>query len=76
MPQYSNGQNVIYKPIGGPDSRTPESIGTIRSVLTEPGAQASRNVDASEDNPRYEIENRKTGKTTSVYERNILGPAE
>ncbi|KAE8315610.1 hypothetical protein BDV24DRAFT_129847 [Aspergillus arachidicola] len=76
MPQYRNGQSVIYKPIGGPDSRTPESIGTIQSVLTEPGNQAGRHVDASEENPRYEIENQNTGKTTTVYERNILGPAE
>ncbi|KAB8248086.1 hypothetical protein BDV35DRAFT_391443 [Aspergillus flavus] len=60
----------------GPDSRTSESVGTIQSVLTEPGNQAGRHVDASEENPRYEIENQNTGKTTTVYERNILGPAE
>ncbi|KAB8258114.1 hypothetical protein BDV32DRAFT_151619 [Aspergillus pseudonomiae] len=60
-------------PIKGPDSRTPESIGT---VLTEAGNQASLNVHASEENPRYEIENQNTGKTTTVYERNILGPTE
>ncbi|BCR84745.1 DUF2945 domain-containing protein [Aspergillus chevalieri] len=75
MPQYRNGQAVHYKPVGGPDSRTSESIGTIQSILTEPGNQAGRNVDASEEEPRYEIENQNTGKTTTVYERNILGGA-
>ncbi|KAE8415076.1 hypothetical protein BDV36DRAFT_298375 [Aspergillus pseudocaelatus] len=52
MPQYRNGQSVIYKPVGGPDSRTSESIGTVQSVLTEAGTQAGRNVDASEENPQ------------------------
>ncbi|RAL08265.1 DUF2945 domain-containing protein [Aspergillus homomorphus CBS 101889] len=75
MPQYSNGQAVRYKPVGGPDSRTSESVGTIKSVLTEPGMQADRNVDASEENPRYEVENQNTGKLTSIYEKNILGSA-
>ncbi|UDD62817.1 hypothetical protein AFCA_010120 [Aspergillus flavus] len=68
--------NCLTTPMQGPDSRTSESVGTIQSVLTEPGNQAGRHVDASEENPRYEIENQNTGKTTTVYERNILGPAE
>ncbi|KAF3492090.1 uncharacterized protein GIQ15_01607 [Arthroderma uncinatum] len=57
----------------GPDSNTSESVGCIKSVLTEPGNQAGRNVNASEDNPRYEVENQNTGKTTTIYEENILG---
>ncbi|KAH7015954.1 hypothetical protein B0J12DRAFT_586454 [Macrophomina phaseolina] len=76
MPQYKEGQSVRYKPVGGPDSSTSESIGTIKKVLTEPGNLANRNVDASEENPRYEIENANTGKTTAVYEKNILGGEE
>ncbi|KAL3463621.1 hypothetical protein BJX64DRAFT_287361 [Aspergillus heterothallicus] len=72
MPKYSNGMTVEYKPIGGPDSRTSVSTGRIMSVLTEPGKQADRNVDASEQNPRYEIENSNTGRLTSVYEKNIM----
>ncbi|KAL2007268.1 hypothetical protein VTN00DRAFT_8706 [Thermoascus crustaceus] len=72
MPQYRNGQTVLYKPVGGPDSQTSESVGTVRSVLTQPGNQANRNVDASEDMPRYEVENNNTGKLTTIYERNIL----
>ncbi|KAJ6577821.1 hypothetical protein B0H19DRAFT_1121465 [Mycena capillaripes] len=76
MPQYKKGQAVRYKPIGGPDSNTPESVGMIHGVLTEPGRQADRNVNASEDDPRYEIENLNTGKTTTIYEKNILGLEE
>ncbi|EAU85525.2 hypothetical protein CC1G_06426 [Coprinopsis cinerea okayama7 len=72
-PQYKKGQSVRYKPVGGPDSNTSESVGVIRDVLTEPGRQADRNVNASEDDPRYEIENSNTGKLTTIYEKNILG---
>ncbi|CAM1509761.1 Fc.00g000960.m01.CDS01 [Cosmosporella sp. VM-42] len=95
MPQYSTGQKVNYKPVGGmdgkqhfagpskidntsisgPDSNTSSSVGVIQSVLTEPGVQADRNVNASPDAPRYEIENSNTGKTSTIYEANILGKA-
>ncbi|RXW23111.1 hypothetical protein EST38_g2748 [Candolleomyces aberdarensis] len=74
-PQYQKGDSVKYKPIGGPDSNTPESFGEVKDVLTEPGRQADRNVQASEDNPRYEIQNFNTGKVTTIYECNILGKA-
>ncbi|KAJ3535731.1 hypothetical protein NMY22_g6352 [Coprinellus aureogranulatus] len=56
-PQFKVGETVRYKPVGGPDSNTSETTGTIKDVLTEPGRQADRNVQASEDDPRYEIEN-------------------
>ncbi|GES62106.1 hypothetical protein ATEIFO6365_0005008200 [Aspergillus terreus] len=75
MPQYRNGQTVRYKPVGGPESHTSESVGTIKSILTEPGIQAERQVQASEDQPRYEIENQNTGRLTTIYEKNILGSA-
>ncbi|KAI1282521.1 hypothetical protein F5Y07DRAFT_395319 [Xylaria sp. FL0933] len=74
-PKYKNGQSVRYKPVGGPDSNTSESTGKITDVLTEPGVQADRNVQASADEPRYEIKNDNTGKLTTVYEGNILGRA-
>ncbi|KAK3944447.1 hypothetical protein QBC46DRAFT_374342 [Diplogelasinospora grovesii] len=73
MPEYKPGQTVRYKPVGGPDSNTSESTGVIKGVLTEPGQQAGRNVQASEESPRYEIENSNTGKTSTIYEANILG---
>ncbi|KAI1144566.1 hypothetical protein F5Y05DRAFT_407956 [Hypoxylon sp. FL0543] len=75
MPQYKVGQTVRYKPVGGPDSNTSESTGKITDVLTEPGVQAERNVQASAEDPRYEIQNDNTGKVTTVYEKNILGTA-
>lgn len=39
----------------GPDSHTSESVGKVKDVLTEPGHQAGRNVNASPENPRYEV---------------------
>lgn len=39
----------------GPESHTSESTGVVTDVLTEPGIQADRNVNASQDNPRYEV---------------------
>jgi hypothetical protein len=44
-------------PGAGPGSNTSESTGVIKSILTEPGRQAERNVQASEDRPRYEVWN-------------------
>ncbi|KAK3387846.1 hypothetical protein B0H63DRAFT_471010 [Podospora didyma] len=73
MPSYGLGQTVRYKPVGGRDSNTSESLGTIQDVLVEPGQQAGRNVNASKETPRYEIQNLNTGKSTTVYESNILG---
>ncbi|KAJ7877861.1 hypothetical protein B0H13DRAFT_2546004 [Mycena leptocephala] len=72
-PQYKKGETVRYKPVGGPDSNTSETVGTITDVLTEPGRQADRNVNASEEDPRYEIENANAGNMTTIYEKNILG---
>ncbi|KAI2769940.1 hypothetical protein F4815DRAFT_489449 [Daldinia loculata] len=74
-PRYKKGQTVTYKPVGGPNSNTPESTGKINGVLTKPGMQADRNVQASVDNPRYEIVNDNTGKTSTIHESNILGSA-
>ncbi|OTB08458.1 hypothetical protein M426DRAFT_184238 [Hypoxylon sp. CI-4A] len=75
MASYKTGQTVRYKPVGGPNSNTSESTGKITDVLTEPGVQADRNVQASADEPRYEIQNDNTGKKTAIYEKNILGTA-
>ncbi|KAI9887977.1 MAG: hypothetical protein M1823_000234 [Watsoniomyces obsoletus] len=75
MAKYKVGETVVYKPVGGPDSNTSESTGTIVSVLEEPGEMTDRNVDASPENPRYEIENTNTGKKSAIKEDNILRPA-
>lgn len=47
-------RRIRFSHEAGPDSNTSESTGTIKSVLTEPGRQADRNVQASIDRPRYE----------------------
>ncbi|KAF2249473.1 hypothetical protein BU26DRAFT_565119 [Trematosphaeria pertusa] len=75
MPQYEEGQTVRYKAIG-PNSNTAESTGIIKKVATEPTTLAHRKVDASEERPRYEIENSNTGKTAAIYEENILRVAK
>lgn len=55
MPAYEAGQKVRYKAIGGPESNTPTSVGTIMSVATEPRRMSGHNVQASEEDPRYEV---------------------
>ncbi|KAM7199708.1 Protein of unknown function (DUF2945) domain containing protein [Naviculisporaceae sp. PSN 640] len=76
MVDYELGMTVRYRPVGGPDSNTSESVGKITHILTEPGQQAGRNVNASMENPRYEVENLNTHKMTTIYEKNILGIEE
>ncbi|KAF2181918.1 hypothetical protein K469DRAFT_691541 [Zopfia rhizophila CBS 207.26] len=73
MPKYKEGQQVRYKPVGGPNSNTPTSSGTVKKVITSPGMIAGKHVQASTEQPRYEIENERTHKSMAVYERNILG---
>ncbi|KAL1980693.1 hypothetical protein VTN96DRAFT_3643 [Rasamsonia emersonii] len=72
MPQYKVGQEVRYKPVGGPESKTSESVGIVREVITEPGFLTGRHVQASPDTPRYEIENSTTHKRSAIKEDNII----
>ncbi|KAI9676850.1 MAG: hypothetical protein M1817_006689 [Caeruleum heppii] len=74
-PKYKEGQTVRYKPVGGPNSNTAESTGVVKKVLTQSGQATDRNVEASEESPRYEIANSNTGKTSAIKEENILGTA-
>lgn len=39
----------------GPESHTSDSIGIIREVSTVPTNLTGRNVEASEEEPRYEV---------------------
>ncbi|RPB12117.1 hypothetical protein P167DRAFT_535982 [Morchella conica CCBAS932] len=70
--KYKEGQKVEYHPIGGPHG-TSTSTGKIVRVLTHPDAAGStgNTVKASESDPRYEIQNDNTGKTSAVKENNI-----
>ncbi|KAJ5644793.1 hypothetical protein N7507_010804 [Penicillium longicatenatum] len=76
MPSFHEGQRVNYKPVGGPNSNTSTSTGVIREVATEPTTLTGRSVAASDKEPRYQIENEKTRKSSAVKEANIIGPAE
>ncbi|KAL7266892.1 hypothetical protein RUND412_010542 [Rhizina undulata] len=71
-PKFQEGQKVEYHPIGGAHG-TSTSTGVIKRVLTEPDHAGSTGVTvkASPDDPRYEIQNDKTGKTSAVKEGNI-----
>ncbi|KAF7716860.1 Uncharacterized protein PECH_006957 [Penicillium ucsense] len=76
MPAFQAGQRVSYKPVGGRESHTSESVGVIRDVSTHDTTMTGRRVEASPGEPRYEIENEHTHKRSAVKESNILGPAE
>ncbi|KAJ5539995.1 hypothetical protein N7513_008327 [Penicillium frequentans] len=76
MPMFHQGQRVSYKPVGGPDSNTSASVGVIREIATKPTNLTGRSVVASDEEPRYQIENEKTHKSSAVKEANIIGPAE
>ncbi|KAJ5601734.1 hypothetical protein N7510_011268 [Penicillium lagena] len=76
MPAYRKGESVRYKPVGGRESHTSETVGVIRDVSTHDTSLTGRNVAASADEPRYEIENERTHKRSAIKEANILGPAE
>jgi hypothetical protein len=65
---------IISNP-SGRESNTSETVGVVRQVITEPGSLTGRQVQASNDNPRYEVENSNTGKRTAIKESNILAPA-
>ncbi|KAL1977157.1 hypothetical protein VTN31DRAFT_16 [Thermomyces dupontii] len=72
MPAYRVNQQVRYKPVGGAESKTSESVGIIRDVITQPGNLTGRNVHASPSTPRYEVENAHTHKRSAIKEENII----
>ncbi|OQD89645.1 hypothetical protein PENANT_c002G01483 [Penicillium antarcticum] len=76
MPNYEKGQKVNYRPVGGADSKTNKSVGIIRDISTSNTNLTGRSVSASDDMPRYEIENVNTHKRSAIKECNIDGPAE
>lgn len=50
----------------GPASKTSESTGVIREVITQPGELTGRNVEATPENPRYEVRTYLTITSTST----------
>ncbi|KAJ5492821.1 hypothetical protein N7539_001567 [Penicillium diatomitis] len=55
MPAFQTGQRVSYKPVGGRESHTSESVGVIRDVSTHDTTMTGRRVEASPGEPRYEV---------------------
>jgi hypothetical protein len=41
--------------VTGPQSHTSETVGVIKEVLTSPGNLTGRQVQASAEDPRYEV---------------------
>ncbi|KAJ5668748.1 hypothetical protein N7462_009818 [Penicillium macrosclerotiorum] len=76
MPAFKKGDKVNYKPVGGPASHTNTSVGVICDLSTTRANFSGRIVQASEEEPRYEVENQRTRKKSAIKESNILGPAE
>ncbi|RPA85754.1 hypothetical protein BJ508DRAFT_193552, partial [Ascobolus immersus RN42] len=72
---YEVGDRVQYRPIGGPDSNTSTSTGTIERVLTSktPAGSTGVSVNASVEEPQYEILNDNTHKKSALKGKNILG---
>lgn len=48
-------QQILICQIKGPESHTSESVGTIRQVSTTSTNLTGRNVEASKEEPRYEV---------------------
>ncbi|RPA71164.1 hypothetical protein BJ508DRAFT_109067 [Ascobolus immersus RN42] len=73
--KFQVGDSVEYKPVGGPNSHTSVSTGTVERILTERtamGGDMDVHINASPEDPRYEIRNIFTDKTAAYKEPNIM----
>lgn len=72
---FKEGDRVIYRPVGG---AMQTSVGVIKKVLTHPEEVGTRHteVKASEEAPRYVIENEHTKKETAYKLENIIDYAK
>ncbi len=55
--EFSKGDHVSWKSHGG------EAEGTVQRKITEDTEAAGRKVKASSDDPQYEVESEKSGKS-------------
>ncbi|RPA75140.1 hypothetical protein BJ508DRAFT_332423 [Ascobolus immersus RN42] len=71
---FREGQTVEYVPIGGPNSHTSMSTGRIERVLTSKAQAGDKNVrvNATKDQPQYEILNDNTQKRTALKGKNLI----
>ncbi|PGH12536.1 hypothetical protein AJ80_06697 [Polytolypa hystricis UAMH7299] len=58
MPNFQVGQAVRYKQGEGPEPKTPESTGTIKIVVQEPGESGT----GENEEPVYQV-----GRTPSTF---------
>lgn len=69
--EFKEGDRVIYHPVGG---ATQTSVGVIKKILTQEEEVGTRHttMHASEEEPRYVIENEHTKKETAYKRENII----
>lgn len=73
--EFKEGDRVVYHPVGG---AMQTSVGTIKKILTHEEEVGARHatMHASEQEPRYVIENEHTHKETAYKRENIVEKAE
>ncbi|EPZ36590.1 hypothetical protein ROZALSC1DRAFT_30800 [Rozella allomycis CSF55] len=71
--EFQEGDHVVYRPVG---QAMQISTGVIKKILTEKQESEYRNINASEEEPRFVIENDHTHKETAYKLENLLDYAE
>lgn len=73
--EFKEGDRVVYHPVGG---AMQTSVGVIKKVLTHEEEVGARHatMHASEEEPRYVIENEHTKKETAYKRENIVEKAD
>lgn len=73
--EFKEGDRVVYHPVGG---AMQTSVGTIKKILTHEEEVGARHttMHASQEEPRYVIENEHTHKETAYKRENIIEKAE
>lgn len=68
---FSEGEHVVYHPVGG-SSQT--STGIVKKILTHtaPAGETGIHAKASEEHPRFIIQNDHTHKETAYKRENII----
>lgn len=73
--EFKEGDRVVYHPVGGAQQT---SIRVIKKVLTHEEEAGTRHttMHASQEEPRYVIENEHTKKETAYKRENIVEKAD
>jgi hypothetical protein len=68
---FSEGDHVVYHPVGG---SVQTSTGIVKRIMTHtaPAGESGINAKASEEHPRFVIENDHTHKETAYKRENII----